>query len=143
MEIYSFSSVYYVCEDNIRVECTDIADGIRRLEEAKKYPVRYVDEEPPIKMLPHPYTVAQWIREKRNKLLAESDWVMLPDAPLSEEQRLEWMRYRQALRDLPRDWGLPKEGEIEGFDEKIDVVNLGIVEKREDVDKLPFPRKPV
>ena len=41
------------------------------------------------------------IREVRISLLADSDWRILPDIPLSDEKRAEWYTYRQALRDLP------------------------------------------
>ena len=41
----------------------------------------------------------QKIRDKRNKLLSESDWTMMPDAPSSLNYR-EWEKYRQALRDI-------------------------------------------
>ena len=37
------------------------------------------------------------LRAKRNQLLAETDYLALSDATLSEEMRT----YRQALRDLP------------------------------------------
>ena len=37
------------------------------------------------------------LRAKRNQLLAETDYLALSDATLSEEMRL----YRQQLRDLP------------------------------------------
>ena len=40
------------------------------------------------------------IREKRNKLLQESDYRALPDYP----QRDKWLAYRQALRDFPSIW---------------------------------------
>jgi len=40
------------------------------------------------------------IREKRNKLLRESDYTALPDFP----QRDKWILYRQALRDFPSIW---------------------------------------
>jgi len=40
------------------------------------------------------------IRERRNRLLFESDWTQLPDSPLSEEKRQEWRIYRQELRDI-------------------------------------------
>lgn len=42
------------------------------------------------------------IREKRNQLLAESDWTQMPDVPLDEKQREAWQQYRQALRDIPQ-----------------------------------------
>ncbi len=42
---------------------------------------------------------AQWtvIRAERNKLLVESDWTQLPDAPVDAAA---WATYRQALRDV-------------------------------------------
>lgn len=45
--------------------------------------------------------VADYIRSKRARLLANSDWTQMPDSPLSEAKRAEWAVYRQALRDLP------------------------------------------
>lgn len=40
------------------------------------------------------------VREKRNKLLQESDFRAVPDYP----QRDKWIVYRQQLRDLPETW---------------------------------------
>ena len=40
------------------------------------------------------------IREKRNKLLKESDFRVVSDYP----QRDKWLAYRQALRDFPSIW---------------------------------------
>lgn len=47
-------------------------------------------------------TESKWrdIREKRNRLLLESDWTQLSDSPLSVEKREEWAIYRQELRDI-------------------------------------------
>lgn len=44
-------------------------------------------------------TEKQWeiIRTERNKLLAESDWTQLQDAPVDDRP---WATYRQALRDI-------------------------------------------
>ena len=41
------------------------------------------------------------LRSERNALLSYSDWTQLPDAPLSNEKKQEWVNYRQQLRDLP------------------------------------------
>lgn len=42
------------------------------------------------------------LRNKRNRLLQESDWTQtVSDIPMSEEKKEEWRIYRQALRDLP------------------------------------------
>lgn len=38
------------------------------------------------------------IREKRNELLANSDWTQLPDVPLATKEA--WAIYRQQLRDI-------------------------------------------
>lgn len=38
--------------------------------------------------------------QKRNILLKDSDWTVMPDSPLSEEKIAEWKIYRQALRDI-------------------------------------------
>ena len=41
------------------------------------------------------------MRYDRNRLLAESDWTQMPDAPLTAEQKQAWQTYRKELRDLP------------------------------------------
>lgn len=47
----------------------------------------------------------EWLIERmrlhRNRLLVESDWTQLPDAPVD---RQAWADYRQALRDFPSTW---------------------------------------
>lgn len=40
------------------------------------------------------------IRRERNRLLSESDWTMVADAP-GDLNLKEWEKYRQRLRDLP------------------------------------------
>ena len=41
------------------------------------------------------------LRIKRNSLLMKTDWTMLGDAKLTQEQKALMARYRQQLRDLP------------------------------------------
>lgn len=41
------------------------------------------------------------VRPERNRLLLNSDWTQLADAPLSAEEKAAWATYRQTLRDLP------------------------------------------
>jgi hypothetical protein len=50
---------------------------------------------------------AEAVRSQRNNLLAKSDWTVLADSPLTEEQRTEWVTYRQALRDISNADGFP------------------------------------
>jgi hypothetical protein len=40
------------------------------------------------------------VRSKRNYDLIACDWTQLEDAPFTEEKKLEWKTYRQALRDI-------------------------------------------
>lgn len=42
------------------------------------------------------------MRRKRNFLLFDSDWSILPDSPLSDEKKEEWKLYRESLRNLPQ-----------------------------------------
>jgi len=49
------------------------------------------------------------IRAERDKLLKESDYLILADAPVDETQKQEWATYRQALRDIPQNYDSPDE----------------------------------
>jgi len=40
------------------------------------------------------------LRQKRNALIASSDWTVLSDSPLSAELKTAWLEYRQNLRDI-------------------------------------------
>jgi hypothetical protein len=40
------------------------------------------------------------LRNKRNKLLAESDYIVLADSPVPSVKKSEFMNYRTALRNL-------------------------------------------
>jgi hypothetical protein len=40
------------------------------------------------------------LREDRNKLLQECDWVELNNAPLTSSKKTEWQTYRTNLRDI-------------------------------------------
>lgn len=41
------------------------------------------------------------VRAFRNEKLADTDWAVLPDSPLSEEVKGYYRTYRQYLRDYP------------------------------------------
>lgn len=41
------------------------------------------------------------LRSSRTKVLRDTDWTQLADAPLTSEQRTHYREYRQYLRDLP------------------------------------------
>jgi hypothetical protein len=48
--------------------------------------------------------VAKSIRAERNRLLSESDWTQVLDAPVDQDA---WATYRQALRDITSQEGFP------------------------------------
>jgi hypothetical protein len=47
---------------------------------------------------------AKGIRAERNRLLSESDWTQVDDAPVD---KAAWATYRQALRDITSQEGFP------------------------------------
>jgi len=53
---------------------------------------------------PGPEVLALDARATRDRLLKDSDWTQLPDAPVDQAA---WAEYRQALRDLPQQSGFP------------------------------------
>jgi hypothetical protein len=44
----------------------------------------------------------------RNKLLAETDWTQVNDAPFDADQKLAWALYRETLRMIPEQPGFPE-----------------------------------
>lgn len=53
--------------------------------------------------------VAEQVRIERDSKLAATDYLMMPDYPLPEEDRATVVAYRQALRDVPTQEGFPCE----------------------------------
>lgn len=53
------------------------------------------------------------LRTERDRRLAATDYLLMPDYPLSDEQRAVVQAYRQALRDLPAQEGAPWDGGAE------------------------------
>lgn len=51
-----------------------------------------------------PILKAAEVRNERNRLLAESDWTQVADAPAD---KAAWSTYRQALRDITTQEGFP------------------------------------
>lgn len=61
--------------------------------------------------VPEPTTeeIAAQVRAKRDALLAETDFLMMPDYPLGEEDATALKAYRQELRDVATQEGFPTE----------------------------------
>jgi len=47
------------------------------------------------------------VRGKRDRLLAATDYAIMPDYPLTDAQKAEVTAYRQALRDIPENYASP------------------------------------
>ena len=69
------------------------------------------------------------LREHRNRLLAQSDWTVMPDSPLSDSKQADWKTYRQALRDITKT-AKPK------------IIDLGGPMIGLDMSSVTFPTKP-
>ena len=54
--------------------------------------------------------LAEAVRRERNARIAATDYLMLPDAALTEEGRAAWQEYRAVLRDMTQAEGFPWEG---------------------------------
>lgn len=50
------------------------------------------------------------LRAERDRRLTATDYLLMPDYPLSDDQRTILQVYRQALRDLPAQEGAPWDG---------------------------------
>jgi hypothetical protein len=50
---------------------------------------------------------AESLRNKRDQLLRETDWILSPDLNISN--KIEWFSYRQQLRDLPETFATTEE----------------------------------
>ena len=85
----------------------------------KKYEVTYPYSEENMKIAQRyayngKYTIedvpltAEEARTERNKLLEESDWTQVLDAPIDSATREAYRTYRQALRDIPEQEGFPE-----------------------------------
>lgn len=50
---------------------------------------------------------AEEVRNKRNQLLADSDWTQIPDAVSAGADQRQWSEYRQQLREITSQPGFP------------------------------------
>lgn len=64
--------------------------------------------------------------ELRNELLEESDKYMLPDFPISQEEKDAWINYRQELRDITNQEAWPNDIENIDFPVSPDPITQGL-----------------
>ena len=85
-------------------ECRD-SDGKATVEELL-YMLRW--NKYPLGELATDEDLAKEARKKRNKLLSETDYMLMKDYPLTEEKEQQLTEYRQALRDISLQPGFPR-----------------------------------
>ena len=59
----------------------------------------WIEEDPTVTLEKYVIEIEK-LRAIRNDLLYKSDWIDLPNTPISTEDKQEWLNYRQALRDM-------------------------------------------
>jgi len=80
----------------IKLNCTTAQTTTVDLTDAEKAEVAAIKNAEPERL-------KEVKRQKRNVLLAETDWMSCSDVTMSDS----WKTYRQALRDLPTQSGFP------------------------------------
>ena len=93
-------------EGAVPVRCIG-EDGKSSDEEALRFNLRFFGW--PIGELKTDEDYAAEAREKRNALIAETDFLVMPDYPLDAEKKGAVLAYRQALRDVPEQAGFPRQ----------------------------------
>jgi hypothetical protein len=106
--IKNFATNTYEWKD-YEMEVYDAVEALEIYEELKEafYLVDSVEKENYQKELTNAYLESKnvsWygIRLARNFLLDDTDWAFGGDSPLSDEDKVLWKKYRQALRDIPQ-----------------------------------------
>ena len=79
-------------------------------EYATAHPECVTEEQPYVPPVPTTEELAARVRAERDRRIAETDYLVMPDYPLSQEKLEEIKVYRQALRDLPEQLGFPWNG---------------------------------
>lgn len=95
---------YNLCQSHYFEGGLYTSDGIPRYKLVDGQPVERSEEEIEVDRVPIQATAA---RAQRGKLLAATDWAVLPDSPLDEPSQTAMKAYRQALRDVPQQDGFP------------------------------------
>lgn len=77
---------------------------------AEAHPECVTEEQPYVPPVPTTEELAASVRVKRDRRIAETDYLVIPDYPISQDKLEEIKVYRQALRDLPQQPGFPWNG---------------------------------
>lgn len=102
-------------ENEACVRTHDDSDLAKKIMSAHKYDFVFDEDDKPVDIIIHktlkqaqdeeknkPENVLREVRAKRNALLAETDYLMLQDAPITLETQKEVKKYRKELRDITK-----------------------------------------
>lgn len=101
------SDRYNLCQSHYFPGGLYTADSIPRYRWDGAQAVPRTDEELDADRQPTDEKLASEAREQRDKLLADTDWTQVLDAPIDSDTREAYRAYRQALRDIPEQAGFP------------------------------------
>ena len=74
---------------------------------AEAHPEFVTEEQHYVPPVPTQEDLAARVRAERDRRIAETDYLVMPDYPISQDKLEESKVYRQALRDLPQQPGFP------------------------------------
>lgn len=94
-------------EENPSVLTQDYGISLYRWDPVARKVIRRAEEEIEAERAILSLPTADEIRARRDKLLAETDWTQVLDAPIDTETREAYRAYRQALRDVTEQEGFP------------------------------------
>lgn len=98
---------YNLCQTHYFEDGLYTSDGIPRYRWNGKEAVLRSKEELEEERQPTIEQLASEVRVQRDKLLLETDWTQVLDAPIDTDTREAYRAYRQALRDIPEQEGFP------------------------------------
>lgn len=74
---------------------------------AGAHPKMVTEEQAYVPPVPTVEDLAARVRAERDRRIAETDYLVMPDYPISQDKFEEIKAYRQSLRDLPQQEGFP------------------------------------
>lgn len=77
---------------------------------AEAHPECVTEEKPYVPPVPTTEDLAAHVRAERDRRITATDYLVMPDYPISQDKFEEIKVYRQALRDLPQQPGFPWDG---------------------------------
>lgn len=94
-------------EDKIALEISEYHALLEGLNQGQV--IQVIDDVPTLVTPALPTITWTQIRNQRDVLLSACDWTQMPDVPMTDEKKQEWLAYRQALRDITEAFANPED----------------------------------